>query len=205
SDGSDVVANGSFELGASGWVFPEGLEPVCEPGAARLGQCHVAFAGEFGAASLAQDLLRPIERFEVAQLSFWARRHTPGEAAFASLETLNTQTGAGDNTLVELTDEWQLFGVDINASGVLDAIDRIVVGAAIGPGGEISAADIDDVLLRVRCSADFNCDGGVDGGDIEAFYVAWSAGDLSADANQDGGVDGSDVEAFMAAWSAGGC
>ncbi len=205
SVGSDLVVNGSFEAGTTAWEFADGFEPVCEPGAARIGQCHVAFAGAFAAGSVAQVLQRPIERFEVAQLSFWGRRHTPGDAAFASLETSNTQTGAGDLTLVELTDEWQLFGVDVNAAGVLDAIDRIIVRAAIGPGGEVSAADIDDVVLRVRCPADFNCDGGVDGSDIEPFYLAWSDGDLSADANQDGGVDGSDVDAFMTAWSEGGC
>jgi hypothetical protein len=205
SVGSDLMSNGSFESGTTAWVFVQGLEPLCEPGAARTGQCHVAFAGEFAAGAATQLLQRPVERFEIAQLSFWARRHTPGESAYASLETSNTQTGAGDLTLVELTDEWQLFGVDVNAAAVLDAIDRIVVRAAIGPGGEVSAADIDDVVLRVRCAADFNCDGGVDGSDIEPFYLAWSDGDLSADANQDGGVDGSDVDAFMTAWSEGGC
>jgi hypothetical protein len=103
ADGCEIVVTGSFESGTTGWVFPDGLEPVCDPGTARLGQCHVAFAGDFAAASVVQDLLRPIERFDVAQLSFWARRHTPGEPAFASLETVNTQTGTGDSTLVELT------------------------------------------------------------------------------------------------------
>ena len=55
------------------------------------------------------------------------------------------------------------------------------------------------------CAADFNQDGGVDGPDIEAFFVTWEAGDVCGDVNQDGGTDGSDIEAFFALWEAGGC
>ena len=55
------------------------------------------------------------------------------------------------------------------------------------------------------CPADFNQDGGVDGSDIDAFFLAWEAGDASADTNQDGGVDGTDVDAFFIVWEAGGC
>lgn len=53
------------------------------------------------------------------------------------------------------------------------------------------------------CIADFNQDGGVDGQDIESFFVAWEAGDAAGDINQDGGVDGGDVEAFIVRWEAG--
>lgn len=55
------------------------------------------------------------------------------------------------------------------------------------------------------CAADFNRDGGVDGGDVEAFFLVWEAGEPGADVNRDGGVDGGDVEAFFIVWSAGGC
>jgi hypothetical protein len=53
------------------------------------------------------------------------------------------------------------------------------------------------------CIADFNQDGGVDGQDVETFFLAWEAADSSADLNRDGGVDGGDVEAFFHAWEAG--
>jgi hypothetical protein len=56
-----------------------------------------------------------------------------------------------------------------------------------------------------RCAADFNEDGGVDGGDVESFFSAWSAGETCGDTNLDGGTDGGDVEAFFLVWSAGGC
>ncbi len=55
------------------------------------------------------------------------------------------------------------------------------------------------------CAADFNEDGGVDGGDVEAFYVAWEEGAECGDVNLDGGVDGGDVEAFFVVWEQGGC
>jgi hypothetical protein len=57
----------------------------------------------------------------------------------------------------------------------------------------------------VPCAADFNQDGGVDGSDVDAFFIAWEAGESNADVNLDGGVDGGDVEAFFALWEAGGC
>jgi hypothetical protein len=53
------------------------------------------------------------------------------------------------------------------------------------------------------CIADFNEDGGVDGADVEAFFVVWSQGEAGADLNQDGGVDGADVETFFIRWEAG--
>lgn len=55
------------------------------------------------------------------------------------------------------------------------------------------------------CPADFNSDGGVDGSDIEQFFLKWETGEAAADTNNDGGVDGIDVEAFFTVWEAGGC
>jgi hypothetical protein len=54
-----------------------------------------------------------------------------------------------------------------------------------------------------HCPGDFNQDGGVDGLDIEAFFIAWSAGEAAADLNEDGGIDGGDIEAFFLAWECG--
>ena len=55
------------------------------------------------------------------------------------------------------------------------------------------------------CAADYNADGGVDGGDVEAFFTEWEQSVGCADVNQDGGIDGGDVEAFFTFWEAGGC
>ncbi|MBS0197887.1 MAG: hypothetical protein JSR77_14120 [Planctomycetes bacterium] len=55
------------------------------------------------------------------------------------------------------------------------------------------------------CPADFNEDGGVDGGDVQAFLRSWESGDPHADVNYDGGVDGEDMGVFFSSWEAGGC
>ncbi len=72
------------------------------------------------------------------------------------------------------------------------------------------SSDNEGFILNLReapptCYADYNQDGGVDGGDVESFFLEWSAGSTNADVNQDGGVDGGDVETFFLQWAAGGC
>lgn len=54
-----------------------------------------------------------------------------------------------------------------------------------------------------QCFADYNQDGGVDGADIESFFLDFEQG--LSDINLDGGVDGQDVEAFFIQWENGGC
>jgi hypothetical protein len=60
-------------------------------------------------------------------------------------------------------------------------------------------------LVVCGCAADFNDDGGVDGGDISAFFEAWEAATGCSDVNDDGGVDGGDVSVFFSLWESGGC
>jgi hypothetical protein len=55
------------------------------------------------------------------------------------------------------------------------------------------------------CPSDYNHDGGVDGMDLESFFVDFAQGLDIADVNCDGGVDGPDVEAFISAWQRGEC
>lgn len=64
---------------------------------------------------------------------------------------------------------------------------------------------IDNLTNPPRCAADYNQDGGVDGADVEAFFVDWQDGLTPADVNRDGGVDGADIESFFRLWSTGGC
>jgi choice-of-anchor C domain-containing protein len=61
------------------------------------------------------------------------------------------------------------------------------------------------VCQCLDCPADYNQDGGVDGGDIDVFFAAWESGGCDGDVNADGGVDSGDVEHFFASWEAGGC
>ncbi|MCX5689807.1 MAG: hypothetical protein NTV94_08510, partial [Planctomycetota bacterium] len=58
-------------------------------------------------------------------------------------------------------------------------------------------------LIEVDPVGDYNLDGGVDGADIDAFFLDWEAGESRADVNADGGVDGADVSAFFFSWERG--
>jgi hypothetical protein len=85
----------------------------------------------------------------------------------------------------------------ISAATVSDAgVYECVVTNACGTVTSTSAA----VTI---CIGDFNCDGGVDGSDIESFIVTWQTGEAAGDLNGDGGVDGGDVEFFFVRWEAG--
>ena len=55
------------------------------------------------------------------------------------------------------------------------------------------------------CAADYDQNGGVDGGDIGAFFVDFESGAACADVDLDGGVTGADIGAFFLAYEAGGC
>ncbi len=59
--------------------------------------------------------------------------------------------------------------------------------------------------MCVSCVADFNHDGGVDGRDVEAFFLSWQDSLAAADTDQNGGIDGGDVEFFFVRWQVGGC
>ena len=75
----------------------------------------------------------------------------------------------------------------------------VVAGAGVCGGDSTAAARV------FVCAADFNCDGGVDGDDVSAFFAQWEAGESAADVNADGGIDGADIGGFFASWEAGGC
>jgi hypothetical protein len=55
------------------------------------------------------------------------------------------------------------------------------------------------------CAADYDQNGGVDGGDLAAFFADFETGEACADVDQNGGVDGGDLGFFFAVFEAGGC
>ena len=69
--------------------------------------------------------------------------------------------------------------------------------------GQVQYAAPGTAAATCQCVGDFNQDGGVDGSDVEAFFLSWEDGSGNADVNADGGVDGQDVEYFFTRWSAG--
>jgi len=81
-----------------------------------------------------------------------------------------------------------------------DSVDNLLLCATLGRGVWTLALN-----PTGPCIGDFNQDGGIDGQDVEAFFIAFEAGEASADVNQDGGVTGGDVETFFLHWEAGVC
>ncbi|MBS0195556.1 MAG: WD40 repeat domain-containing protein [Planctomycetes bacterium] len=77
---------------------------------------------------------------------------------------------------------------------------RVVVSVACGGG--TSGIESNPAALLV-CIGDYNCDGGIDGGDVQSFFTDWEAGLAGADVDGDGGVDGEDVETFFVNWENG--
>ncbi|MBL9000121.1 MAG: hypothetical protein JNK25_03160 [Phycisphaerae bacterium] len=83
-----------------------------------------------------------------------------------------------------------------------DDLDTSDTGCCEAPVVDLGAFEY---VTPPPCPADFNQDGGVDGSDVEAFFLVWETGGEFGDVNRDGGVDGGDVEFFFLAWEAGGC
>ena len=107
-----------------------------------------------------------------------------------------------------------LGGLVLSARIVYDVNQDGLFNDPTAIGGDVNSVDeaynavlyVGNVTpLAPPCPADYNVDGGVDGADVEAFFVDWEAGSSAADVNLDGGVDGGDLEVFFNAWSNGGC
>lgn len=145
---------------------------------------------------------------------FWAGAHwRGGDAALVDLDW--TVNAAGERYL-SLRREWT---TDVQAVRGADDLHRFrgfrgdYQIEVTRPGGITQSAmttltrgegTADFVIVMgVPCVADFNGDGGVDGSDVEAFFVAWSAGNADVDAS--GGVDGADIAVFFEAWQLGSC
>lgn len=90
-------------------------------------------------------------------------------------------------------------------ANVAFGIGTHTVTLTVTDSGSLTATDTVTITVDPGCFADYNLDGGVDGSDLDAFFVDWEQGNAAADANSDGGIDGGDIEAFFAVWSAGGC
>ena len=113
------------------------------------------------------------------------------------------------------TPDWRVVDLPENNSvGIgLDLADdgRVATTCTLEPlaGGARFSATVrfcyENCSSCPACPSDFNQDGGIDGGDIEAFFSSWTAGQPCSDVNQDGGVDGGDIERFFILWENGNC
>ncbi len=103
------------------------------------------------------------------------------------------------------TDEAGIAGIDTALSVSVAPGEFVTATATDTTTGNTSEFSACRAAEAGACVADFNQDGGVDGQDVEAFFLAWITGENLADVNQDGGVDGQDVEYFFVRWAQGGC
>lgn len=124
----------------------------------------------------------------------------------AETVTLNGSASTDDNGITSYV--WRKAGVTI-ATGVTPTVNLDVgvntITLTVSDAASLTSSDSVVVTVQPGCFADYNLDGGVDGGDVTDFFTDWEAGNAAADANADGGVDGADIETFFAVWSAGGC
>lgn len=106
-----------------------------------------------------------------------------------------------------LTNEYglNLSGWVLTAANGMSAAAGTIVGEGINPSGQVQAWRAMLGEDTYFCVSDFDQSGGIDGQDVEAFFIAFEANDERADANRDGGVTGTDVEAFFLQWAAGEC
>ncbi len=81
----------------------------------------------------------------------------------------------------------------------------LIIGGSFITIGPVQARGIAALQGCCPCAADFNRDGGSDGADVEAFFLAWEQGGTDGDVDCSGGTDGSDVEVFFRQWEAAGC
>jgi hypothetical protein len=89
-------------------------------------------------------------------------------------------------------------------------------GQIVAWGGSVTQSDLDTFNAEFEldctggptcpaCAADYDDNGGVDGGDLGAFFADFEAGESCADVDGNGGVDGGDLGFFFAVFEAGGC
>jgi hypothetical protein len=95
-------------------------------------------------------------------------------------------------------------GTALYTSDLTNLVDTVTVVSGIN-SQFINPLNIPAEPECPACPADFDQDGGVTGADVEAFFLAFEAGDPCGDTDLDGGVTGADVEAFFLAFEAGGC
>ncbi|MBS0196804.1 MAG: hypothetical protein JSR77_08605 [Planctomycetes bacterium] len=117
----------------------------------------------------------------------------------------------------EMTYQWRREGVDLADDGhysgtrtatlaidsptasdesLYDVVVTSPCGASVATGTQL----VFNLACRLGCYCDYNMDGGLDGADVEAFFLDWEAGERCADYNEDGGIDGADVEAYITLW-----
>ena len=112
-------------------------------------------------------------------------------------------SGAGDTTTIGFENQTGTTAVTVN-----ETRDSLIAQLPISFRGDSQGQDTGVCDGGSGCpanAADYDQNGGVDGGDIAAFFADFESGAACADVDQNGGVDGGDIGAFFACFEAGGC
>lgn len=100
-------------------------------------------------------------------------------------------------------------GFSLTIATGISADGTVIVGNGVGPGftprGWVAVIPRTDASPCPECAADFDGNGGVDGGDLAAFFSAFEEGGECADVDANGGVDGGDLALFFQLFEQGGC
>ncbi|MBL8999641.1 MAG: hypothetical protein JNK25_00730 [Phycisphaerae bacterium] len=181
--GSITISRGVLNVSSPDmWLYDAALQPIAE-------------GGSQGNAQLTRTLPAGTYYLAVSDVNTANDQPSPPDSASRGSDVLELPDAIANNSSVG--------GINMSMTIEFDGGNSYLGGIKEGPFDivwfQFTLAD------GAFCPADFNGDGGVDGSDVEAFFLAWENGDPTADVNLDGGIDGSDVEAFFLAWEAGGC
>lgn len=141
-------------------------------------------------------------RYEGIQRALLTVRYDGG----APVTLLDWRSAAGANFKPDATNE----AVRINAHNPVGA-SSMVLDFALLDGRNNWWWAVDNLVIDGKdapcpaCAADYDANGGVDGGDLAAFFGDFEAGSRCADVDGNGGVDGGDLGYFFLVFEAGGC
>jgi hypothetical protein len=184
-------------LGYEGYWLQVDTEPCVTPVLAPLPNTVGACIGQDAVLSASvTGLARPLYKWQVALGNSWFDL-TDGLPPLGFTGSQSRVSGSRTPTL-------RISNFDTQATG---SFRVVVTGCEVvnGPAVRLVADATTCVAVCPVCPADFDQDGGVTGADVEAFFLAFEAGEACGDTDLDGGVTGADVEAFFIAFEAGGC
>ncbi len=127
--------------------------------------------------------------------------------------TFTNRLGAQVNieTVVRVPANFAVGGVTRNGVAIGYSYDA-ALGRVVVDAFQLELGANATTVIRVgtgptcaACAADYDNNGGVDGGDLAAFFSDFEAGEGCADVDNNGGVDGGDLAYFFSVFEAGGC
>lgn len=164
----------------------------------RIGSTGVA-----GASALAYDSTHDVMYMVSSAGSFYSVDLVSGNATL--IGPLNGPSGIGDLAYAADDDSVYLLASDTNE---LYSINRqsgaTTLLGSTGPGQLVGLAWIADppppVCSYTSCWCDYDMNGGVDGGDLAAFFADYEVAAPCADIDRDGGITPGDIAYFLDEW-----